>query len=44
MDLNNKMESEISALTMDYEKLKATLESYQMTLEKTMNEFPLIMN
>ncbi len=39
LDLNNRMESEVSALSGDYDHLKSTLESYQMTLEKTMDRY-----
>lgn len=39
LDLNKKMETEVSALSGDYDKLKSSLESYQMSLEKAMSRY-----
>ena len=37
--LNKKMEAEVTALSSDYDELKAALQAYQLGLEKAMNRY-----
>jgi hypothetical protein len=37
--LNKKMEAEVTALSGDYDQLKAALQAYQLGFEKAMNRY-----